>query len=147
MKASLLIADRDSGLVDAVRRCLVARGYEVSTAVNALECHDLLLRTSPTILVLDPELLWGGGDGILDWLVTEEPLMPPMVVITDAPPTGRLIPDHLEPWIDLRIQRPTCLDDLLTYVHQLESLAWWSQSPTRTAAVQGTVTSPRTVIH
>jgi CheY-like chemotaxis protein len=132
MKASILIADHDAGLAEAVRRCLISRGYEVEAAITGLECHDLLHRFAPALLVIDPEINWGGGDGILDWLITEEALIPPMVVLAHGP-NCRCLPDRLEPWIDVRIHRPQSLNDLLPYVSQLESLAWWSQSPDREA--------------
>ena len=135
MKASILIADHDPVLAEAVRRCLATRGYEVVTALDDLECQEQLRKMMPTVLVLDSEILWRGGDGVLNWLISDEPLM---VVVAEGP-VHHSVPDRLEPWIDATIQRPASLQDLLTFVHQLESLAWWSQSPSRTAA-----TSPQT---
>lgn len=132
MKARFLITDHDPRIADETRRCLVSRGHEVSVATNALQCLELLREQAPTVLVLDPELLWGGGAGVLEWLIEEEPLMPPTVVVADGHGCCRL-PDRFHAWIDARVERPTSLPDLLRYVNQLESVAWWTLSERRPA--------------
>ena len=83
MKQTLLIADGDAELCDLCRRFLTARGYDVETSLDGLDCLEKLRRLEPAVLVLDPELLWGGGDGVLAWL-REESLMPGIPVILTA---------------------------------------------------------------
>ena len=127
MKASILIADHEAALADAIRNYLIARGYKAEAATTGLQCQELLGTFKPALLVLNSEILWGGGDGILEWLIQEEPLMSPMVIVF----SGSGITERLETWVDARIDRPESLSDLLGFVSQLESLAWWSQSPGR----------------
>lgn len=133
MRSSILFVDHDIKLTDAVSRALAGRGHFVRACTNALECVQALKNGAPTVLVLDREILWGGTDGVLEYLIREEPLMPPMIVVA-ANDDGIRLPDHLEPWVDLQISRPKSLDDLLPFLNQLETLAWWSKSPDRELA-------------
>lgn len=132
-----LIADRDRGLAEATRRCLTARGCEVAIATNGLQCLEKLRALAPAVLVLDPEILWGGGDGVLEWLTGEEPLAPPIVVLLESP-DGRRIPVRLLPSIDHHLQRPKGLHDLLSFAHQLESILISSKLPVDSAMAETT---------
>lgn len=65
MKTDLLIAEADAELRKAYG-CLFAEvGLRVETAADGLECWDKLRSCSPGALVVDMEILWGGGDGVL----------------------------------------------------------------------------------
>ena len=72
MKQTLLIADGDAELCDIFGRFFTDNGYVVRTALDGLDCLRKLRRMMPTVLVLDQELLWGGGDGVLAWLREED---------------------------------------------------------------------------
>ena len=52
----------------------------VTTATTGLECIQRLREAVPDVLVLDPTLPWGGGDGVLA-VVHEEPELRPTVVM------------------------------------------------------------------
>jgi DNA-binding NtrC family response regulator len=82
MKPILLIAEGDAELCDLYRRFLGAHGYEVETASNGLDCLGKLRRVRPAALVLDLELRWGGGDGVLAWLREESAMSGVAVVLT-----------------------------------------------------------------
>lgn len=60
----VLIADSDEQLLAEYREQLPDE-IHLATAVNGLECMTHLRRSAPDVLVLEPSLLWGGGDGIL----------------------------------------------------------------------------------
>ena len=62
--ARVLIADPDKLLLAAYSQHLTQRGASVSTARTGLECLEKLMQSVPDVLVLEPELLWGGGDGV-----------------------------------------------------------------------------------
>jgi len=83
MKPTLLIADRDPQFSDLLQNFLSGRGYKVEAASDGLECVAKLQRTTPAAVVLDLELLWGGGDGVLSWL-REEPTNSGLPVILTA---------------------------------------------------------------
>ena len=78
--ARVLIADPDKLLLAAYSRHLTQRGTSVSTARTGLECLEKLMQSVPDVLVLEPELLWGGGDGVLA-LLNEQPSIRPTIVI------------------------------------------------------------------
>ena len=88
MKPHLLIADRDADLCDVFRCFLTSRGYEVETSTDGLDCLAKLRQVTPAVLVLDRELLWGGGDGVLAWLREESraPSIPVLLTATAADP-------------------------------------------------------------
>jgi len=58
-------------------------GFEVVTADNGLECLQIFQSFSPDVIVIEPELLWGGGDGVLD-LIRDDPVLSdvPVLVLT-----------------------------------------------------------------
>jgi DNA-binding NtrC family response regulator len=68
LKPTLLIAESDADLRDVYRKFLGERDYEVETASDGLDCLAKLRQRMPAVLVLDLELPWGGGDGVLAWL-------------------------------------------------------------------------------
>jgi len=82
MKQSLLIADGDAELCELYRGFLTDRGYEVETASDGLDCLWKLRQRTPAALVLDLELCWGGGDGVLAWLREESPCHGVPVILT-----------------------------------------------------------------
>jgi len=65
---TLLIAQGDAALCDLYRQFLAKHGYAVETSSDGLDCLRKLRQVTPAALVLDLELRWGGGDGILAWL-------------------------------------------------------------------------------
>lgn len=119
MTTQVLIADRDPVVRDHCRRCLAAHGYDASLAADALQCIEQLRTWSPDLLVLDPDILWGGGEGVLEWLREVQPVKPVRVVMTDGH-CQRTLPEDLQSLVTDRLERPTCLAELPAFVHQLE---------------------------
>ncbi len=60
----VLIADPDEALLGQYREHL-REDFEVDTTLSGLECVDRLREQVPDVLVLEPQLPWGGGDGVL----------------------------------------------------------------------------------
>jgi len=86
----VLVTDADPEFTHLIRRFLTEKGYAVETASGGLECLDRLRRNSPDVLVLNRELLWGGGDGVLALLREGGDVSPPAVVLT----TGDVADPH-----------------------------------------------------
>ena len=59
----VVMADPDESLHPVYRELLSREGFEVVAAVSGLECAARLLERVPDVLVLEPLLPWGGGDG------------------------------------------------------------------------------------
>ena len=82
MRSQILIADGDEYRLDLYRRFFTACGYEVRAASEGLACLVELRRFPPDALVLDMDLPWGGGDGVLAHIRTDPRLRrTPIVVI------------------------------------------------------------------
>lgn len=83
MSARVLIADPDVCLLETYRDYLERHGDQVATAVDGLACLEQLRKFAPDVLVLEPSIPWGCGDGVLA-LMHEEPDVPqvPVIVLT-----------------------------------------------------------------
>jgi DNA-binding NtrC family response regulator len=119
MAARYLIADHDPSLREECRRCLCARGHDVAVAADGLQCLEQLREVSPQVLVLDPDLVWGGGAGVLDCLSAESPVSPVTVVLMNDG-GGRHLPERLRRLVSIRLNRPRNLHELLQFVSQME---------------------------
>jgi DNA-binding NtrC family response regulator len=116
MKQTLLIADGDAELCDLYQRFLTDRGYEVETSSDGLDCLRMLHQMTPAALVLDRELLWGGGDGVLAWL-REESLMPGIpVILTATAGYAQDFAEFIEPRVVAYLRKPFALTALLECV-------------------------------
>ena len=85
MSVRVLLADPDDYLLDYYRRSLERQGVAVITATTGLECMERLRDSAPDLLVMDPALPWGWGDGVLA-LMHEDADVPliPVIVLTDG---------------------------------------------------------------
>ena len=117
MGPRLLIADADAAWLNICERGLCDSGFTVETAQNGLACLAQLQRDpQPDVLVLELDMPWGGGDGVLGVLREEARLLDHKVVIV----TGRAPPDVLSARTGIPIscclRKPFHLDDLLNSV-------------------------------
>ncbi len=83
MPIRVLLADPDEFLLQYYRENLERLGFEVAVATTGLECVAGLRRFAPDVLVLEPSIPWGWGDGVLA-LMREAPDVPspPVIVLT-----------------------------------------------------------------
>lgn len=134
MKRCVLIVDRDRGLAEAVQRFLNGHGIHAEVAHDGLQCVAALEAHAPAVVVLDPHILWGGADGVLEWLSHEDPLQPPAVILTEDPNVCTLS-EPLRAKAACKIQRPASLKKLLPYLHQLiECFHKLQSTPVETSA-------------
>lgn len=84
----VLVADPDPCLANAYRRFLAGRGFRPGVANNALDCVNRLRTEVPDVLVLDPDLPWGGGGGVLALMREDNtvPLVPTLIHTWDKGP-------------------------------------------------------------
>jgi DNA-binding NtrC family response regulator len=116
MRHTLLIAEGDAELCDVYRRFLAARGFTVETATNGLDCLEKLRRVKPTALVLDRNLHWGGGDGVLAWLREQDAPPDVPVVLTATTAYQPQDPDATRPPVVKFLPKPFPLTALLESV-------------------------------
>jgi DNA-binding response OmpR family regulator len=81
----VLLADPDPFLAAAYQEYLSEHGFAAATATSALECLEKLRGFGPDVLVLEPALAWGGGDGVLA-VMNERTDVPrvPVIVLTSG---------------------------------------------------------------
>jgi two-component system response regulator MprA len=117
MKPMVLIADSDAELRDVYRRAFTGRGYEVETAADGLDCLARLRRRTPAAVVLDLDLPWGGGNGVVAWLREERPTSDVAVILTAT--AGRPVDasEAMEPPVIGVLLKPFTLPALLNSVH------------------------------
>lgn len=65
-KAVILLAIRPSLMRNDYEVALAQRSFYVLTADDGVHCLNLLRESLPAVLVIEPNLSWGGGDGVLD---------------------------------------------------------------------------------
>ncbi len=78
----VLITDADENLLDRYREQLGLHGCDVVVATNGVECLQRLREEVPDVLVLEPSIPWGGGDGVLAMMHEQfdVPLVPVLVL-------------------------------------------------------------------
>jgi DNA-binding NtrC family response regulator len=90
MSTRVLIAESDFGRMAAHRLFLEVHGFDVATACDALDCVEKIIETQPDVVVLELELVWGGGEGVLAWMRYEERNASIPVVLTADWPAREL---------------------------------------------------------
>jgi DNA-binding NtrC family response regulator len=113
MSSSLLIAEGDTELCEFYQMFLRKRGYEVETASDGLDCLKKLRQLQPAVLVLDLELRWGGGDGVVACMRQEhvQPTVPVILTATAGSP-----PPVAEPPVVKFLPKPFPMTTLLDSV-------------------------------
>ena len=112
MQPTILIADGDADLCDFYRRFSTERGHEVDTCSDGLDCVRKLRQVTPAVLVLDLELPWGGGDGVLAWMREEPQFLPSRVVLTSAEASAYILDSLASPPVET-LTKPFPLSALL----------------------------------
>jgi CheY-like chemotaxis protein len=115
MNASLLIAESDTALLDVVTQFFHRRGYTVDTATGGLECLNKLRRRPYLVLVLDRDLPWGGGEGVLAVMRDEPNLAGVPVILT----CNAACPAPAPPPVTAVLSKPFSLNGLLQSVRLL----------------------------
>ena len=131
MKPPLLVADRDAELRRLYESYLRANGYDVIPALHGLDCLGKLRRLAPAALLLDLELCWGGGDGVLAWLREEGAAYTVPVIVTA---TARSALPAAEPPIVSVLPKPFTPSALLESVRVALARKGREQPPTRRSA-------------
>jgi two-component system response regulator AtoC len=116
MIQSVLIAEGDGELCAIYKKFLTERGYRVETARDGLDCLANLRRTTPAAVVLDLELRWGGGDGVLAWLREQQALAQLPVVLTATAGSTLAATDAIVPPVVQILPKPFTLMTLLDSV-------------------------------
>jgi DNA-binding response OmpR family regulator len=79
------MADPDESLHPVYREPLSREGFEMDQALTGLECVSRLRERVPDILIIEPQLPWGGGDGVLALMSEDSTLAAiPVLILTSC---------------------------------------------------------------
>jgi CheY-like chemotaxis protein len=84
MPVRILFADAEPTLTAMYRRALAGYDFEVAVSHTGPECLAQLRAFHPDVLVVDPELAWGGEEGALARIRQEPDLVLPPVILLCA---------------------------------------------------------------
>jgi DNA-binding response OmpR family regulator len=82
--ATVLLAEANRPLREIYDGFLSAHSFQVDLADNGLQCVAKLRHFVPELLILDLNLPWGGGDGVLACLREDPRLLPKRILLTSA---------------------------------------------------------------
>jgi hypothetical protein len=84
MAQRILLAGPDSRKLSPFPMALASRGHEVRIETTGLGCLEAIRNWRPNLLVMNPDLTWGSGFGVLG-VIFEDLSIPiiPVVLVTD----------------------------------------------------------------
>ena len=114
----VLIADADKDLSSSYRESLGDNGFNVDMATTGLDCVSRLRRFPPRVLVLDPSIPWGGGDGVLAVMRENNDIPAVPVLIHASPVEGDLSAEMTYP-VSARVSKPLSPERMVIMLRQL----------------------------
>jgi DNA-binding response OmpR family regulator len=140
MTVRVLLADADRYLLQNYSDYLKRYGFEVAIATTGLECLERLRDFSPHVLVLEPSIPWGGGDGVLAMMHqdVDVPLIP-VVVLTYGRDPGvlyRLAPFKIDDYQMKPLQPRRLVERISVVVQPQTGEEYASQAAARSCAAR-----------
>jgi CheY-like chemotaxis protein len=112
-QARLLIAESDVKLCAKLGEFFRRRGFSVETVRDALHGLEMLRIHRPHVLIINSQLLWGGGDGLLA-RIRETPRFDDLKVLVICEGSERLLPDFSDSPIAACFRKPFRCEEILT---------------------------------
>jgi DNA-binding response OmpR family regulator len=110
---TVLIAEADADLRAIYQRFFSYHSWQVQTAGGGLECLAKLRQLPPDLLVLDWELPWGGGEGVLTLMRENPRLRRVPVLLTSVLTSPQALSGLVTPPVVQALQKPFPLRALL----------------------------------
>lgn len=126
----VVIADSSPGAANVYGGFFAARGYEVVTATNGLECLDCLDRLQPDVLILDVRLPSGGAERVIAWLEGAQAVQPVPAVVLTGYASARSLPGVMRasPVIEAYFETPVRVSVLEEAVRCAASIGRWRKT-------------------
>lgn len=112
---TVLLAEADRELRETYHQYLARRGFHVETAESGLGCLARLHQIVPDLLILDLELPWGGGDGILGIMREHPRLSSVPVLLTSAAASPQTLDGFVSAPVVKALAKPFPLAALLEH--------------------------------
>lgn len=68
MTTRIIWADQERESTANAAKYLAERGFDVVTVSDGVDCMTQLKARTADVVIVDEGLLWGGVDGVLDWM-------------------------------------------------------------------------------
>jgi CheY-like chemotaxis protein len=117
MAPAVLIADADPELCDLYWRFFSHHGWEVRASGGGVDCLAQLRHSSPRLLILDLQLPWGGGDGLLEVMRGDPSLARIPVVLTTTAALPEALSGLLSPPVVQALWKPFSLTALSVNIY------------------------------
>ena len=117
MTMRVLIADCDESVLKRCAEDCFHRSIALRSATGGVDCLAELRRWPPDVLVLDAELPWGGGDGVLEIMGEDDALARIPVVLLDGNSANPAGPGRFPPNVVGRLLKPVDIATLLDSVY------------------------------
>ncbi len=111
----ILIADPDEQLATLYQRTLVGEGYIVEKTTSGLGCLFKLREFHPDLVILEADIPWGWGEGVLG-VLSEEPLLPQVSVLLISENVSEKCIGVGEEFVKGRFDKPLLPGDLISLV-------------------------------
>jgi DNA-binding response OmpR family regulator len=118
----LMVAHSDYDLLDDLAAGLSQSGFEVHKSTSGVGCVEKLRQDTTDVLILDPDLLWGGSDGVLNVMATSPNLATIPVLLLISPNTCSTRSNKLRTLVSEIVTMPTSHE---TIAERCVELAEW----------------------
>lgn len=115
----LLIASSDATMCDIYERFFSGEGYEVEVVRDGLQCLNAARARVPDVLILEYELPWGGGAGVLARLREETRLASVDVVLVTCYDSDEVHEHEPSPPVRGCLRKPFLMRDLSKLVRSV----------------------------
>lgn len=112
----ILFADGDEVFRDIAQHYLSQNGHKAEACANGLECVASLCLGVPDVVVLEREMLWGGGDGVLARMQQDVEWSRIPVILTSDDELPDEPGSNSGPVLAAQLQKPYRLEDLLGHL-------------------------------
>ena len=132
---TILVAEDDRAVRDALVRALVLEGYRVESATNGAEALDRVADTAPDILLLDVSMPMVDGLTVARVLRSEQNRLPILMLTARTETSDRVA--GLDAGADDYLPKPYDLDELLARVRALLRRSSYDEPDQRPELVVG----------
>ena len=118
--ARVIVAASQAGDLHAIAELLARDDYEVTTALDALECLERLHAVRPRVLVMEDRILWGASKHVSARLHNDLREMALPVIVIDDPSSSAIT---MATPVTAHLQKPVEPGDLLDALRHATSLS------------------------
>jgi CheY-like chemotaxis protein len=121
MIKTILVAEDHPELSGLFQEYLQRSGYRVLTATGGVECARIIREEAPDVIVASTDMLWGGADGLVNYLQDEFQMgWIPSVVLTGCVEAEAISEISDQPCVCCYLRKPFTMQRLLDCVRSAQ---------------------------